>query len=225
MGEGSCGEVPWSKEQLNFFRMSNLMQLPDQARAISLNIVPVPGSEKSSVSQHFISPQIHYMQVFSNSVNELYTDAPSSDPRQLCTIPAENILGDFVLPNSRMDAAKSYYGSQTRNLFQHFKFIENPLLNQLNNSSIDNVNTTVVNTPYFTKKESTSYIGKALSLVQNGEISTSATIPRSHALTKENSDEWRENTIEIHSREMVHSREDKARAATKNRVNMSITKT
>ncbi|CAL9088072.1 unnamed protein product [Musa acuminata var. zebrina] len=217
MGEGSCGEKPWSREQLNFFRMSSLMLLPDQARAISLNIVPIPGSEKPSVSQHFISPQIHYMQVFSNSVNELYADAPFSDPRQLCTIPAENILGDFVLPISRVDAAKSYYGSQTRNLFQHCKLIENPLLDQSNNSSIDNVSTTVVNTPYI-KRESTSYIDKALSLVQNGEVGTSATVPRSHALTKENSDERKEHAIEIHSREMVHSREDKARAATKNRL-------
>lgn len=41
---------------------------------------------------------------------------------------------------------------------------------------------------------------------------------------KENSDERKEHAIEIHSREMVHSREDKARAATKNRVKMSITK-
>ncbi|URE33514.1 Phenazine biosynthesis-like protein [Musa troglodytarum] len=219
MGEGSCGEAPWSREQLNFFRMSSLMLLPDQARTISLDIVPVPGSEKSSVPLRFISPQIHYVQAFSNSVNELYTDAPSSDPRQLCTVPAGNILGDFILPISRMDAAQSYYGSETRNMFQHFRLIENPLLNQSNNSLIDNVSTTVVNTPYLiTKKESTSDIDKALSLVQNGEVSTSATVPRSHALTKENSDEWRENTIEIHSREMVHSREDKTRAATRNRL-------
>ncbi|CAL9136963.1 unnamed protein product [Musa textilis] len=219
MGEGSCGEAPWSREQLNFFRMSSLMLLPDQARTISLDIVPVPGSEKSSVPLRFISPQIHYVQAFSNSVNELYTDAPSSDPRQLCTVPAGNILEDFILPISRMDAAQSYYGSETRNMFQHFRLIENPLLNQLNNSLIDNVSTTVVNTPYLiTKKESTSDIDKALSLVQNGEVSTSATVPRSHALTKENSDEWRENTIEIHSREMVHSREDKTRAATRNRL-------
>ncbi|URE33519.1 Phenazine biosynthesis-like protein [Musa troglodytarum] len=179
MGEGSCGEAPWSREQLNFFRMSSLMLLPDQARTISLDIVPVPGSEKSSVPLRFISPQIHYVQAFSNSVNELYTDAPSSDPRQLCTVPAGNILGDFILPISRMDAAQSYYGSETRNMFQHFRLIENPLLNQSNNSLIDNVSTTVVNTPYLiTKKESTSDIDKALSLVQNGEVSTSATVPR-----------------------------------------------
>ncbi|WOK95979.1 hypothetical protein Cni_G04686 [Canna indica] len=209
-------EVPWTLDKLNDFRMSSLIQLPNQARA-----APVPESGKSSVSQHIFSSQVHYMQICSSHVSHLSSDILSPGPRPLRAIPAGDIPEGYVLPNSRMDSAKSYCTSGTSSALHHMKFSEH-LLHPPSNSSVNEVSPAKVNThvPILNNMnaESTSNFDKALIIFQNDDVSINSMVPRSHTSKEGNSDGGREKAVVTCSREKSHSREARDRAAISNRL-------